>query len=80
MVGGTHGSGLARAVHAISCLAPAIVTGRTLAELRDNRLDPCDQCAETGGLSASPQIRSGTISIAPQGHSETQIPHPLQKS
>jgi hypothetical protein len=24
------------------------------------------------------QISSGTISIAPQGHSETQIPHPLQ--
>ena len=28
----------------------------------------------------SPQIVSGTISIAPQGHSATQRPQPLQKS
>jgi hypothetical protein len=26
------------------------------------------------------QISSGTILIAPDGHSETHIPHPLQKS
>lgn len=28
----------------------------------------------------SSQIGSGTIAIAPQGHSAAQIPHPLQKS
>jgi hypothetical protein len=58
-------------------------------EVRCHRGD--DQCGLPGhapqpvsrhlaGASASPQIDSGTISIAPDGHSAAQIPQPLQKS
>ena len=36
--------------------------------------------ATTGSAQAAAQIFSGTISIAPLGHSATHIPQPLQKS
>ena len=43
-------------------------------------LDDDEERARRGARGLAPQIVSGTISIAPHGHSATQIPQPLQKS
>jgi hypothetical protein len=49
---------------------------------RPLRSDPFGELddARVGGECDRRQFRSGTISMAPQGHSFTQMPHPLQKS
>jgi CRP/FNR family transcriptional regulator len=52
-----------------------------LQQLLDGGIPPVggSQCDSVGGRGAAPPYKSsGTISIAPQGHSATQTPQPLQ--
>ena len=71
------------AVLEISGRPPDVRLRRALRRVRWRRVRSMTACSKVSrgvGAHGLAQIVSGSILIAPQGHSSTQIPQPLQKS